>query len=187
VQISPDGQRVALGTLDDVWTYDLARGTMSRVTTNPAADRSPLWTRDGQRIVFTSMRANYPELHSIAADGSGTEARLFTRAKEAVDLRASGWSADGRRLLFTEVPVTINCAVGHVTVDPPSEPAMLVQSTFCNDYAAVSPDGRWMAYDSAVSGRVEVYVEHYPELGSRQQISTNGGRMPLWSASGREL
>jgi eukaryotic-like serine/threonine-protein kinase len=187
VRISPDGRRVAVATFDDVWTYDVARGTMSRLTTNPAQDRSPLWSRDGLRILFTSNRGSYPEVFSKAADGTGTEERLFARAKDGVDLRASGWSADGRRLLFTEVPVSINCAIGHATVDKLSEQAMLVQNDFCNDYAAVSPDGHWIAYDSQLSGRVEIYVERYPELGGRQQISTNGGRMPLWSANGREL
>ena len=187
VRFSPDGRRVAVATFDDVWTYDVARGTMSRLTTNPAQDRSPLWTPDGLRILFTSMRANYPEVFSKAADGTGTEERLFARAKDAVDLRAMGWSADGRRLLFTEVPATILCAIGHAAVDKLTEQAMLVQNDFCNDYAAVSPDGRWIAYDSVVSGRQEIYVERYPEMGGRQQISTSGGRMPLWSANGREL
>jgi Tol biopolymer transport system component len=54
-------------------------------------------------------------------------------------------------------------------------------------YTAVSPNGRWIAYESAVSGRPEIYVERYPELGSRQQISTGGGRIPVWSRDGREL
>jgi len=187
VRVSPDGQRVAVATFDDVWTYDVARGTMSRLTTNPAQDRSPLWSRDGQRILFTSNRGTYPEVFSKAADGTGTEERLFARAKDAVDVRANGWSADGRRLLFTEVPVSINCAIGHAAVDKLSEQTMFLQNDFCNDYSAVSPDGRWIAYDSAVSGRIEIYVERYPELGGRQQISTAGGRMPLWSANGREL
>ena len=64
---------------------------------------------------------------------------------------------------------------------------VLVKSEFCNDHSAVSPDGRWMAYESNVSGRYEVYVERYPELGGRQQISTGGGAYPLWSRDGREL
>ena len=64
---------------------------------------------------------------------------------------------------------------------------MLVKSEFYNDFAAVSPNGRWMAYQSNVSGTVEIYVERYPELGNRQQISTGGGRLPLWSRDGREL
>ena len=64
---------------------------------------------------------------------------------------------------------------------------MLLKNEFCDDYAAVSPDGRWMAYESNVSRRVEIYVERYPELGNRQQISTGGGAYPLWSRNGREL
>jgi serine/threonine-protein kinase len=187
VRVSPDGRRVAVATLDDVWIYDVARGTMSRLTTNPLSDRSPLWTRDGQRILFTSNRGPYPELFSKPADGTGTEERLFARGEDAVDVRANGWSADGRRLLFTEVPVTVFCAIGHAVADRWSEQTMLVQNDFCNDYAAVSPDGGWIAYDSAVSGRAEIYVERYPGLGGRQQISTSGGRLPLWSANGREL
>jgi eukaryotic-like serine/threonine-protein kinase len=64
---------------------------------------------------------------------------------------------------------------------------VLVKSEFCNGYAAVSPNGRWMAYQSNVSGRLEIYVERYPELGNRQLISTDGGSIPLWSRDGREL
>jgi Tol biopolymer transport system component len=187
VRVSPDGQRVALATFDDVWIYDISRATTSRLTTNRAQDRSPAWTPDGKRILFTSLRANFPEIYSISADGTGAETLLFERAKDGVDLRSNGWSADGRRLLFTEVPPTIACAFGHVTLDQPSDASMLLQNEFCSDYPSVSPDGRWMAYDAAFSGRAEVYLERYPGVGERQQISTNGGRMPLWTADGREL
>jgi len=63
----------------------------------------------------------------------------------------------------------------------------LVKNEFCSVFAAVSPDGRWMAYESNVSGRPEIYVERYPELGNRQQISTAGARRLAWSRNGREL
>ena len=85
------------------------------------------------------------------------------------------------------MPPSIQCAIGQITIERPSDVKLLVKSESCNDYAAVSPDGRWMAYDSNVSGRAEIYVERYPELGNRQQISTGGGRLPLWSRDGREL
>ena len=187
VRVSPDGARLALATQDDVWIYDFARATLSRLTTDPAPDRSPLWTPDGQRIIFTSTRAGYPELFWRPADGTGSDERLLARAKDLIDLRANGWSADGRQLLFTEVPPSIQCAIGQIAIERPSDAKVLVKSEFCNDFAAVSPDGRWMAYDSNVSGRYEIYVERYPELGNRQQISTGGGRLPLWSRDGREL
>jgi len=186
VRVSPDGARLALATTTDVWTYDFGRATRSRLTTDPAPDRSPLWTPDGQRVIFTSTRAGYPELFWRSADGAGSDQRLLARAKDLIDLRADGWSADGKQLLFTEVPPNIQCAIGQMTIGPPSDVKVLVNSEFCNDFPAVSPDGRWMAYDSNVSGRYEISVERYPELGDRQQIST-GGMRPLWSRDGREL
>jgi serine/threonine-protein kinase len=190
VRVSPDGAKLALATLTDVWTYDVARATLSRLTTDAASDRSPLWTPDGQRIVFTSTRAGYGELFWRPADGTGRDERLLARATDLIDLRANGWAADGRRLMFTEVlpsPSINQCAVGWIALEHPSDVNVLMRSDFCNDWSAVSPDGRWMAYASNVSGRYEIYVERYPELGNRQQISTGGGRLPLWSRDGREL
>ena len=168
VRVSPDGTRLALVTQTDVWTYDLVRATLSRLTTDPAPDTRPIWTPDGQRVIFRSDRAGYPELFWRPADGTGSDERLLARAKDLVDLRGSGWSADGRQLLFTEVTQNIQCAIGQVAFERPSDVKVLVKSEFCNDWAAVPPDGRWMAYYSTVSGRSEIYVERYPELGSWQ-------------------
>ena len=96
VRVSPNGARLALATIDDVWIYDFARATLSRLTTTPAQDLSPLWTPDGQRIVFTSRRAGYSELFWRLADGTGSDERLLTRGKDLIDLRPNGWSADSR-------------------------------------------------------------------------------------------
>ena len=185
VRASPDGSRLALATQDDVWIYEFKRATPSRLTTDPAQDVSPLWTSDSQRIVFTTRRAGYPELFWQPADGTGRDERLLTRTKDLLDLQADAWSADGKHLLFTEV--STHMAIGQMAVDRPSDAKMLVKSAFRNDHAAISPDGRWLAYTSSVSGRSEVYVERYPELGNRQRISTEGGRIPVWSPDGREL
>ena len=166
------------------------RATRSRLTTDPAQDRSPLWTPDGQRIIFTSLRAGYHELFSRPADGTGSDERVLTRAKDLVDLRANGWSADGSQLLFTEVsevPPSRQSAIWQIAIERPSDAKVLVKGDFNIDSSAVSPNGRWMAYASTVSGQQEIYVERYPELGSRKLISTGGGRLPLWSRDGREL
>src|SRR6185436_969555 len=104
-------------------------------------DRSPLWTPDGNRIIFTSNRSGYPEMFWRSADGSGSDERLLGRAKDLLDLRANGWSADGRQLLFTEVPPSIQNSIGQMAIDRPSEANALVKSAFFNDFAAVSPDG----------------------------------------------
>ena len=190
VRVSPDGARLALATRTDVSTYDFARATLSRLTTDPAEDRSPLWTPDGQRIIFTSRRAGYMELFWRPADGTGTDERLLSRAKNLIDLHADGWSPDGSHVLFTEVspasPIN-QCAIGQIPIERSSDVRVLVKSDFCNQFSALSPNRLWMAYQSNVSGREEIYVERYPELGSRQKISTDGGVLPLWSRNGREL
>jgi serine/threonine-protein kinase len=186
VRFSPDGKRLAVASFDDIWTYDFSRATFSRMTTDPGQDRSPLWSRDGLSILFTSYRAGYPQVFSRPADGAGAERLLFDRGKDAIDVRANVWAPDGR-LIFTEVPPDVLCRFGQLDVTRPAEAVLLLQDRFCSDYPAVSPDGHWIAYMSALSGRLEVYVERYPEMGARQQISTEGGQMPLWSADGREL
>ena len=187
VRVSADGAWLALTKESDVWTYGLARATLSRLTTDAGVDGSPLWTRDGQRIVYSSSRAGYPEIFWRAADGTGSEERLLARAKDSLDLRASGWSADGKQLLFTEVPANIQNAIGQIAIERPSDVRMLLQNSFNNDFPAVSPDGSWIAYHSNLSGRTEIYVERYPQLENRQLISTGGGRLPLWSRDGKEL
>jgi serine/threonine-protein kinase len=119
------------------------------------------------------------------ADGTGSDQRLLTRANDLVDLTGTGWSADGRQLLFTEVAAKM--VIGQLAIERPSDAHVVLASDFNNSAATVSPDGRWIAYDSNVSGRSEIYVERYPQLGSRQKISTAGGRRPLWSSNGQEL
>ena len=190
VKVSPDGKRLALATEDDVWIYDFARANRSKLTNHPAQDRGPLWTPDGQRIIFTSMRAGYPELFWRPADGTGSDERLLTRGKELLDLFATGWSADGKQLLFSEVSPGlspgIQCAIGQAPIARPADATVLLKNDSCNVAATVSPNGKWIAYASNVAGRPEVYVERYPELGNRQPISTSG-LVPLWSPDGSEL
>ena len=108
-----------------MWIYDFARATLNRLTTHPAQDTSPLWTLDGLRIIFTSTRAGYPELFWRPADGTGSDERLLARAKDLLDLQAMGWSADGRQLLFNEVPPSSQCAIGQITIERPSDVKML--------------------------------------------------------------
>ena len=183
VRVSPDGARLALATQRDVWIYDLARGTLGRLTTDPASDRSPLWTPDGQRIIFTSNRAGYPELFWRPADGTGSDERFLARAKDLAR-SARQWLVGGRQTAPVHGGVGDECAIGQIAVERPSEAKLLVKS---DSRRAVSPDGGWIAYQSTVSGRTEIYVERYPELGSRQLMSTGGGQRPLWSRDGREL
>ena len=187
VRLSPDGARLALATPTDVWTYDAARATRNRLTTNAAQNRSPLWTPDGQRIVFTSTRAGHPELFWRSADGSGADERLFARSREFLDVLASSWSPDGKQLLFSEVSPNGQNAISRMAIAQRSEGEVLLRNESRLSFPALSPEGQWIAYMAEASGRAEIYVERYPQLGHRQRISTDGGTRPLWSHDGREL
>ena len=187
VRVSPNGARLALATQGDVWTYDFVRATLSRLTTDPARDIKPLWTPNGQRIIFTSARAGYEELFWRPSDGSGSDERLLARPRDLLDLQAAGWSADGKQLLFSEVTPDHRCAILQAAIESRSDAHVLVKSTSCDWYPAISPNGAWIAYESSVSGQNEIYVERYPELGNRQLISSGGGHLPLWSRDGGEL
>jgi Tol biopolymer transport system component len=186
VRVSPDGNRLALATDEDVWIYDLTRATLIPLTTEAGPDTRPLWTPNGQRVIFRSVRANYPELFARTADGTGRDERLLVRSEDLLDLRGDGWSSDGR-LLFTEVSSISRGAIGLVDTARPSDAQTLVKDEFYNAFATISPDGHSIAYQSNLSGQFEIYVQRYPELGNRQRISRAGGRLPLWSRDGREL
>jgi Tol biopolymer transport system component len=133
VRVSPDGTRLALATQDDVWIYGFTRATLTRLTTDPAPDTRPLWTPDGQRIIFTSTRAGYRELFWRPADATGRDERLLARAKDLLDLRADGWSADGRQLLIAEVSPSAQSAISQMAIERPSDVKVLLTDEFDND------------------------------------------------------
>ena len=167
VRVSPDGRTLALATETDVWTYDIARATRSKLTTDEAQNRSPLWTPDGKHLIFTSRRAGYPELFSRPADGTGVDERFLTVSSDLLNLRADSWSPDGAQLLVTETQTDARALIRLMSNGPGSDVKVLLKGEFRVDSAAVSPNGRWIAYQSTRSGRLEVYVERYPGLGDR--------------------
>ncbi|MDA2927271.1 hypothetical protein MYX78_08575 [Acidobacteria bacterium AH-259-G07] len=187
-RISPDGSRVAI-TIDDsgnrdVWIYDLARETPTRLTFDPAGDEQPLWTPDGLRVVFRSGREG-GGLFWKAADGTGQVERLTTSANIQ---RPYSFSPDGKRLVFLEDnPETgFDLHVLSMEGEPSAQP--LLQTQFSEGRSAISPDGRWMAYRSNESGQDEVYVRPFPKVEEgKWQISSEGGISPVWSPKGREL
>ena len=147
VRVSPDGARLALSSDNGVATYDVARAAVSALTTDTARELSPLWTPDSDRIVYSSNPGGHPELFWRPADGSASGQRLLTRGKDVLDLLANGWAPD-RQLLFTEVPGSVRCAIGQVAIAPASEGKLLLKNEVCNAHAALSPNGRWIAYRS---------------------------------------
>ena len=190
-RISPDGTRAALWANDqqnDIWTWDFAREALTRLTFDPGIDNHPVWTPDGRRLLFSSAQAGPREIFWQSADGTGSAERLTTNG-EAKNRLPYDISPDGTRVVLREDapnPTTHDLMV--LSLDGEHRVQPLIQTTFDEANADLSPDGRWLAYESNESGLYEVYVRTFPDVnGGRWQISTGGGTRPLWARDGREL
>ena len=177
-RISPDGKQIAVavaGTNDDIWTYDISRGTLTRLTFE-ARSITPVWTADGKRIIYRSARAGTLNLFARAADGSGGEERLTT---SDMNQTPADVSRDGQWLAFS----TGAQDVWVMPLAGDKKPRPFVQTPFSEVNGAFSPDGRWLAYHSNESGRNEVYVQPFPAGGGKVQVSPDGGMIPRWTSS----
>ena len=191
LSLSPDGTRAASALQDggnvDVWVSELARGTLTRLTTDEGFDGNPLWSPDGRRVVFQSNRNGQPEVFWKSADGSGTAELLVTMDEAVSDIHPHDWSPDGDMLFLHALFPETGLDVGMVSVEGPGTWEPLIQTAADERSPALSPDGRWLAYDSDETGRPEVYMLRFPELEDRRPISVGGGYWPSWSPDGREL
>jgi eukaryotic-like serine/threonine-protein kinase len=189
-RISPDGTRVALdvneaGTERNVWIWDMRRETLELFTKDPAHNPLAAWSPDGRQLVFGSERSGVSNLYRQSADGSGEPEHLLK--SDALQMPIS-YTPDGRLLVSVGVSGQQR-DIYLMTLEGGREIRPLIQGPANDLTAEVSPDGRWVAYDSDESGQFEVYVRAFPDAdgGSRWQVSSGGGRQPLWSHDGREL
>jgi serine/threonine-protein kinase len=185
-RLSPDGTRVALYISDrgnNLWIWDLRRATLTRLTVDSGQDQSPVWTPNG-RIIFTANQGGN-NLWWQPADGTGTSERLTTSPNPQF---ASGITPDGRSIVFTEQTQTTASDLMQLALDGTRRVTPLLQTKFNERNGVLSPDGRWLAYESDSSGAYEIYLRPFPNVGSGLwQVSTAGGGRPQWARSGNEL
>jgi Tol biopolymer transport system component len=198
-RVSPDGTRVAVSRRvqgnTDLWLMDGAR--TSRVTFDAALDQSLLWSPDGARIVFETNRTGPFDLYQTFPGGAEVEELVVASDQNKVP---SSWSADGRFLLYTSVGPSTGADLWVVPMAGDDRtPSAFLKTPFHEAWGAFSPDGRWVAYQSNVSGPSEIYVRPFvPPLaavtaagpgptGSQWPVSSAGGVFPLWRPDGKEL
>jgi len=203
-RISPDGKRIAAtipGAETTVWVCDIAREVRSPLPSEGGSNLSPVWSSDGRDLVYAFIRFGVPEserrLSRRSAMG-GDEEVLYTSNE---DIWPTDWSRDGQFLLFSKGKFmgTNPSDIWVLPLSGDRRPFPLVDTSFPEDNAQFSPDGKWVVYESKESGRHEVYIVPFnsplPEVTTaretaregRLQVSTNGGTEPEWPGDGKEL
>ena len=186
--LSPDGQRFVVPRLDlqtgnsNLWVADASGQNAIRFTFDTAIDNYPIWSPDGSRIVWCSDREGIYQLYQKAASGAGQDTLVL---KSDYYKFPTNWSRDGRYIIYREINPKTKFDVWVLPVGPEAgaQKPFPFLDTEANEAAAVlSPDERWMAYCSDESGQYEVYVQSFPEHGSKRQISTGGGIGPRWTS-----
>jgi serine/threonine protein kinase/Tol biopolymer transport system component len=184
--LSPQGDRVAMqinAGETDIWVLDLARGVRTRLTFGPVGNTDPQWSPDGAWIAYVSARDGRYGIYRKHSDGSGVEELLV---KDELQIALTDWSRDEKFLLYSR-PLS---GIGPIRetwslpLEGDRKPALVLER---GGNAKLSPDGRWLAFQSGESGTVQVYVVAFGGGQGKWQVSANGGIMPRWSKDGKEL
>jgi Tol biopolymer transport system component len=190
LSLSADGQRVAVRAAkanDDIHVFDLTRGSLTRFTDQGGDEQTPVWTPDATRIAYSSQRGGTLTMFWKDAGGNGVPEPII--AAEALQRRPSSFSPDGTVLAYSEIHAESGSDLWTVRLDgaTPRRPEMFLRTSFDEELALFSPDGRWVAFRSNESGRTEVYIAGFPGAAAKRQVSIGGGDQPQWARDGRQL
>jgi Tol biopolymer transport system component len=190
VSLSPDDKRLAFDregpTSHDVWLMELQRGITSRLTFQPPNNNVPLWSPDGRTIAFASSRDGGLDIYQRPSNGSGKDEPLLKLNAPPI-MFPSDWSSDGRFLAYYRTDSKTGLDIWVLPLDDERKPFPLFHGQFNESQAQFSPDGRWVAYVSDEAGTPQIYVQSFPMLTGKWQISTGGGTQPRWRRDGKEL
>jgi serine/threonine-protein kinase len=184
-RLAPDGKTMAVeieGPNHDFYVYDFARTVLSKVTTD-GLSHSPVWSPDGRRIAFRSWLAGGMTMWWMNADRSGAPERLDLNGTRQNPV---SFSPDGKFIAFDQKDAETDDDAWIMPV-PSGQARPIARSKFGEGSAKFSPDGRWVAYSSTESGKAEIYVQPFPALGPKIQISNAGGADPVWRRTGGEM
>jgi Tol biopolymer transport system component len=192
VELSPDGRQVAVAVMDparrtrDIWLYDVQGEGRRNVTGSDADENWAVWSRDGRRLVFNSNRRG-GRLDLFQAPATGGEPQTLLED----GMWPVSWAPDGDHLLFVINSQATGNDVMVLPLTGNRRPYPFAQSRVAENWAAFSPNGRWVAYSSTESGQAEVYVAAFPPtpegFASKRRVSPDGGSQARWRRDGREI
>lgn len=172
----------------DIWTLELGRDVFSRFTFDAVPEICPVWSPDGTRLLFSKppTEAGPFALFQKLTIGAGTE-QLVLEAPFPEVLIAMDWSRDGRFVLYRSGGLKTGWDIWALPMPSASQPLQVVRTEFDERTGQLSPDVRWIAYESNESGRYEIYMQPFPGMGAKSLVSNGGGSQPRWRSDGREL
>jgi len=187
--LSPDDRRVALQRTEsadasDIWIADLERGVATRFTDEPGTNEGPSWSPDGSRIAYM-WSDNSPQVVKVKSF-VGDSVSTFLKS-DPLFKQTNGWSPDGHSIVYARLDPATQWDLWVLPMDDHHEPRPYLRTRFNEANGSVSPDGRWIAYDSDESGQSEVYVQSFPIPGSKYQVTTGGGTNYGWTRDGKRL
>jgi serine/threonine-protein kinase len=185
-RVSPDGDRIAFSGVRagniDIYVRERSRNSQSQLTFDPARDMAPIWTPNSQRIVYASSRGGAQNLYWQAADGTGTAERLTTSAN---DQWPYAMTRDGKTLVYIELSAANSYDTYSLSLEGDRTPKGLLTSAFDERRPSLSPDDKFMVYQSNENGAFEIFVRPFPNVESaRWPVSTGGGSSPIWGTKG---
>ena len=189
--LSPDGSHALVptqsedGSASDVWSYDLARGTKTRLSSGPGYKNTVAWQADGKAVFFSTALGDVWQVYRIKSDGTGAPEAVLKSESEPEHPESA--CRDGRYLAYSRGNPPDKTSLWILPLAGDRKPFPLLQSQASTRESAFSPDCNWVAYSSNESGRFEVFLTHFPDATRKYLVSTDGGRNPHWRGDGKEL
>jgi Tol biopolymer transport system component len=190
LELSPDGTRVAVAVTDralathDIWIYDAKTGSRTQFTSEPLDENWLIWSGDGRRVVLNSFGPGRLDLFEAAATGVEPHTVLLSDAEAKWPV---SWSHDGRFVLYVTNGRATSNDIWVLPLGGDRRPYPFLHGEASENWAAFSPDGKWVAFSSTESGQIEVYVSPFPANGRKWRVSADGGSQARWRRDGREI
>ncbi|MDX2042077.1 MAG: protein kinase [Acidobacteriota bacterium] len=192
LNLSPNGAQVIFERYEpqkvshDIWSFDLARETFDRLTSDSSHKIFPLWSPDGKQISFGSNREGAWAIWQKGVNGNDDK-EAFVFKEEARSIYQTDWSNDGKYIVYRKEGEKTAGDLWLLPLSGDRQPKPYLTTQFGENWGKVSPDGRWLVYQSNESGPNEIYVQAFPEPGRKVIVSKGGGALPRWRRDGREL
>ena len=192
IELSPDGTRVAVAVTDgarasrDIWMYNIGSGERTQFTSDPSDENWLIWSPDGARVLLNSFARDHLTLFEAPSSGASERTRVLESEEGKWPV---SWSPDGRFVLYVTNNDRTSNDIWVLLRDGSGAPYPYLHTAASENWAAFSPDGKWVVFSAADSnsGQPEVFVAPFPAPTRRFRISADGGAQARWRRDGKEI